>query len=999
MPMKFRFQKSIPLLLAALCVCTLVTFTAIPSASAATSTWYGGTATSFAGGTGTSASPYLIATADQLAYMKALINSNNELYNAPGVYYKLTTDIDLNHIQWTAIGADHFYANFNGNGHIIYNFTIGTSGSYYDDSSRPQGFFRQVDGTVENLGLENVDMYVYSGYNGPLAGTVNSGALVQNCYATGSLQSVSSNSGGLVGGPWGSSDFPAIVRNCASSVNVESTNSIGGLIGRTGYTTVSNSFGAGNVSSPTDSAVAGFVGTSQSTYFEYAYWNIDASQIDANVARADAAKLGLDLDYGGNSGTTTSMTSADMKSQTFVDLLNAHSAGLATWTIVDGYNNGYPIPFSPPAISLNPSTDKTFTAQTEGYGPQTAHSVTVTNTGSYEGTGQLYVWLSGDDKSAYSLSVSTIASIAAGGSSNFTVQPVTGLSAGTYTATVNVTGEEVAGKTFDVSFTVLIPTYTISADPTSLDFGAVGEGYAPAPDAQTVVITNTGNQTVTVTLPTDANYDITTSDSLTLAPSATANVSVRPKTGLAIGTYDPTLTFTTDHTTSVNVDAAFTVATPDYTISADPASLDFGTEVEGYSPAPAAQTVTVTNTGNLPVELTLPVNANFDITTVDSTSLEPTESATVSIRPKTGLAAGTYNPTLSFTTDHATSADVAVTFTVETPDYSIEASKTSLDFGTSVEGYSPAPAAQTVVITNTGNLTVELTLPTDPNYDITTLDSTTLAPSATATVSIRPKTNLSPGTYDPTLTFTTDHATSADVDATFTVIEAVYGITASPTEKDFGNLTVGYAPVAPITVTVTNIGNKIITLTQPAGVSYTVGSLSKTVLNPDDFATFDLGPSTGLPVGAYPETIAISGSQSTSASVEVRFVVDPIIFNISGNDSYYYHSADGLVLTSNGEFANFTGVTMDGVVVAPSNYSAVEGSTIVTLYPSYLDTLLTRGHRFRMLFTNGYAEMQIHIGEVEIPKTGDSGNIALFVLLAIAALSGAYWLRRRLRRQ
>ena len=429
----------------------------------------------------------------------------------------------------------------------------------------------------------------------------------------------------------------------------------------------------------------------------------------------------------------------------------------------------------------------------------------------------MYVWLSGDDTTAYSLSVTTIASIAAGGSSSFTVQPVTGLSAGTYTATVNVTGEEVAGKTFDVSFTVLTPTYTISADPTSLDFGTVGEGYTPAPDAQTVVITNTGNQSVTVTLPTNASYDITTGDSLTLVPNATASVSVRPKTGLTVGAYDPTLSFTTDHATSADVDVTFTVDAPDYTISADPASLDFGTSVEGYSPAPDAQTVVVTNTGNLPVTLTLPTDDNFDITTGDSLTLAPDAAATVSVRPKTGLATGVYDTTLSFTTDHATSADVDVAFTVEDPDYTIEASKASLDFGTSIEGYTPAPAPQTVVITNTGNLTVELTLPTNADYDITTLDSTTLAPNATATVNVRPKEGLSPGTYDLTLSFTTNHATSASVDVTFTVIDAVYSIAAEPTAKDFGNQTVGYAPVAPITVTVTNIGNKIITLTQPAG--------------------------------------------------------------------------------------------------------------------------------------------------------------------------------------
>ena len=367
------------------------------------------------------------------------------------------------------------------------------------------------------------------------------------------------------------------------------------------------------------------------------------------------------------------------------------------------------------------------------------------------------------------------------------------------------------------------------------------------------------------------------------------------------------LVFSTDHETSVNVGTSFTVDAPNYTISANPTSLDFGAKVEGYSSPPDAQTVDITNTGNLSVTLTLPTNANYDIATGDPLTLAPNATATVSIQPKTGLAAGTYDPVLVFSTDHETSVNVGTSFTVENSNYTIEANKASLDFGTSIEGYSPPPAVQTVEIKNSGNLSVDLTLPTNANYDIATGDSLTLAPNATATVNVRPKEGLSPGTYDPTLRFTTNHATSADVDVTFTVIDAVYSIAAEPAAKDFGNATIGYAPIAPITVRVTNTGNKIVTLTQPAGVSYTVGSLSKTVLNPADFATFDLGPNTGLPVGTYPETVTISGSNDTRATVDLAFTVDPVLYGTSGSDTHYLNTGSHLIITSDGRFSDFQG--------------------------------------------------------------------------------------------
>lgn len=108
------------------------------------------------------------------------------------------------------------------------------------------------------------------------------------------------------------------------------------------------------------------------------------------------------------------------------------------------------------------------------------------------------------------------------------------------------------------------PVYGITASPASLPFGTVNTGYTQ-PEAQTVTITNTGNQELTVALPTtSANYIITpgsgfTSGSATLAVNATATFTVQPVAGLAAGTYDETLTVSGTNSTAATVALSFTV--------------------------------------------------------------------------------------------------------------------------------------------------------------------------------------------------------------------------------------------------------------------------------------------------------------------------------------------------------------------------------------------------------------------------------------------------------
>ena len=109
------------------------------------------------------------------------------------------------------------------------------------------------------------------------------------------------------------------------------------------------------------------------------------------------------------------------------------------------------------------------------------------------------------------------------------------------------------------------PSYGISVDSASLNFGSVNVGYETAPTAQTVTITNTGNQSVTVNLPTSTNYTITagtgfTSGIASLVPNDTAQFTVQPKTGLGVGTYSEAITVSGSDGASASLTASFTVS-------------------------------------------------------------------------------------------------------------------------------------------------------------------------------------------------------------------------------------------------------------------------------------------------------------------------------------------------------------------------------------------------------------------------------------------------------
>ena len=120
------------------------------------------------------------------------------------------------------------------------------------------------------------------------------------------------------------------------------------------------------------------------------------------------------------------------------------------------------------------------------------------------------------------------------------------------------------GKSDTCTVTVTAKTYSLSVDPATLDFGSITEGDAQ-PAAQTVTITNTGNQAVTLNLPTAENFEIGALSKTELAPNATATFTIQPKDKLPRGSYSEQITITGDNNVSATLTATFTVKEPPYT--------------------------------------------------------------------------------------------------------------------------------------------------------------------------------------------------------------------------------------------------------------------------------------------------------------------------------------------------------------------------------------------------------------------------------------------------
>ena len=222
----------------------------------------------FCGGNGSEANPYQICNAQGLAHLASLLNEGKG--NAlSGKYFILMNDIDLSaYPNWMPIGryvsatdfTKTFQGNFNGNHHVITNLTI-RSGSQI-------GLFGYIRGaTIQNLGIVSGNVSGGS-YVGGLVGWTTFNSLIFQCYSKVSVTGNFDNVGGLVG-----NTSATDISNSYATGNVAGNENIGGLVGNAYSADISDSYATGNVTG--NDRIGGIVG-------EAIYYNTIRNCVAAN---------------------------------------------------------------------------------------------------------------------------------------------------------------------------------------------------------------------------------------------------------------------------------------------------------------------------------------------------------------------------------------------------------------------------------------------------------------------------------------------------------------------------------------------------------------------------------------------------------------------------------------------------------------------------------------------------------------------------------------------
>lgn len=173
--------------------------------------------------------------------------------------------------------------------------------------------------------------------------------------------------------------------------------------------------------------------------------------------------------------------------------------------------------------------------------------------------------------------------------------------------------------------------------------------------------------------------------------------------------------------------------------------------------------------------------------------------------------------------------------------------------------------------------------------------------------------------------------------------------------------------------------------------------------------TADISPDAKLKINGREVEYTRIGDENDTQSfwVETDLTMTPTAAGASdykitegANGTWTQNSNGTLVFRANGDFSKFTGVKVDGTLIDAKNYTAVSGSTVITLKADYLKTLSAGTHKITVVYTDGECSANFEVTkaaseqtkptdgkDTTSPQTGDNSNLALW--FAVLFVSGA----------
>ena len=179
-------------------------------------------------GEGSKNSPYLIESAENLAWISWKLEKEEGFGNKVTPYFKQTANIDLSAHEWLPIGnqSNIFTGNYDGNGYIIKNLQT----------------FR-----ITNVIRENIGLFGYASKS-QLSSSKN---LINNVRVFGLIEG-NDNIGGILG-----NGNNVIIENCTNNCTISATTTTGGIAGQIQNAEIISCYNYGDISSSTSDGVAG----------------------------------------------------------------------------------------------------------------------------------------------------------------------------------------------------------------------------------------------------------------------------------------------------------------------------------------------------------------------------------------------------------------------------------------------------------------------------------------------------------------------------------------------------------------------------------------------------------------------------------------------------------------------------------------------------------------------------------------------------------------------